>query len=240
MVDGVSGDQSSPASHLGGAMPANVYSVTAGLGCAHLVAGARGWIVVDTGSPGCAPSIARRIARLGGGVALIYVTHAHFDHYGSAAALRSLTGAPVAIHHADGEAMARGETPLGSVRGRGRLGKIVLPLAQAVLRPEPTRADLLLEEGDDLRPFGLDAAVLHTPGHTPGSSSLIVAGGLAFAGDLVSTTIRPHPQDLYACDWAALAQSLERLKALRPAWTYAGHGRRPIDDRALQRMSLAV
>ena len=136
--------------------------------------------------------------------------------------------------------MARGETHLGSVRGHGWLGKLILPLVQAVLRPEPTHPDRLLAGGDDLRAFGLDAVVLHTPGHTPGSITLIVAGRLAFASDLVSTTFRPHPQVLYATDWAALAHSLERLKALHPAWIYAGHGRRPIGDEALQRMSLAV
>jgi glyoxylase-like metal-dependent hydrolase (beta-lactamase superfamily II) len=211
------------------------------LGCAHLIGGARGWIVVDSGSPGYGPSIARQIAQLGGGeLALIYVTHAHFDHYGSAAALRRLTGAPIAIHRADAEAMARGETPLGSVRGRGWLGKLALPLVEAILHPEPTPADLLLDDGDDLHAYGLDTFVLHTPGHTPGSSSLIVADRLAFAGDLISTTIHPHPQALYACDWTALAQSLARLQALHPAWTYAGHGRRPINDQALQRMSLAA
>lgn len=215
-------------------------SVWAGLGCAHLIAGARGWVVVDTGSPGSARSILRQIARLDGGdLALIYVTHAHFDHYGSAAALRDLTGAPIAIHHADAEAMARGDTPLGDVRGRGWLGRLALPLAQAILQPQPTIADQTLHDGDDLRAFGLDAVVLHTPGHTPGSSSLIVADRLAFVGDLISTTIMPHAQRLYADDWSALAQSLARLKALHPAQVYAGHGRKPVDDRALQRLTPA-
>jgi glyoxylase-like metal-dependent hydrolase (beta-lactamase superfamily II) len=214
-----------------------VHSVWAGLGCAHLVAGAEGWVVVDTGSPGHARSILRRIARLGGGdIALIYLTHAHFDHYGSAAALRRRSGAPIAIHSADAEAMARGETRLGTVRGRGWLGQLLLPLAQALLRPEATTADLTVEDGDTLRAYGLDATVLHTPGHTPGSSSLIVGGRLAFAGDLISAAVRPHAQRLYADDWAALAHSLERLQARHPTQTYAGHGRKPVGDPTLQRL----
>jgi len=52
--------------------------------------------------------------------------------------LRRLTGAPIAIHRADGDAMARGETPLGSVRGRGWLLWALLPPFEPCLRPEPT------------------------------------------------------------------------------------------------------
>ena len=41
---------------------------------------------------------------------LIYFTHAHLDLYGSAAAIRRLTSAAIAVHHAGGQAMAGGET----------------------------------------------------------------------------------------------------------------------------------
>jgi glyoxylase-like metal-dependent hydrolase (beta-lactamase superfamily II) len=215
-----------------------VHSVWAGLGCPHLVPCARGYVLVDAGWPGYGASILRRIAQFGGeDLALIYITHAHFDHYGSAAELRRLTGAPIAIHEADLDAMARGETVLGSVRARGWLGKVLLPLAQVAFPPEPTRADLTVRDGDDLHDFGLEARVVHTPGHTPGSSSLLVSERVALVGDLVSTNLYPHAQRLYAHDWSAVAQSLARIKALRPDEVYSGHGRRPIDGATLQRLS---
>lgn len=194
-------------------------------------------MLVDAGSPGHEKRILRRVHGLGrGDLRLIYVTHAHLDHYGSAAALRRLTGAPIAIHRADAEAMARGETPIALARGRGKLGRLLLPLAERYLRPEPVQADVLLDDGDELDPYGLDAVVVHTPGHTPGSSCLYLEGRVAFVGDLISTVLGAHAQRTYACDWAALAESLRRVQALAPALVYGGHGGRPISGATFQRL----
>ncbi len=211
-----------------------------GMARAYLIESDAGLILVDAGSPGHERSVLRRMQALRrDDLRLIFITHAHLDHYGSAAALRRLTGAPIAIHRADAGAMARGETPLGSVRGRGRLLKALLPLLEPALRLEPTRPDFLLDDGDHLRTCGLDtldATVLHTPGHTPGSSCLIVEGQVAFVGDLLSTTGRPSAQRFFADNWALIPESLARLQALRPERVYTGHGRRPLSGETLLHM----
>ena len=219
-------------------MPPRVHSVPAGLSTTHLVESEGGIILVDAGCPRYERRILRRLRSLeNGSLRLIFVTHAHLDHYGSAAALRRLTGAPIAIHRADAAAMAEGETPIGSVRGSGWLMWTLLRLFEPYVRPEPTPPDLLLDDGDDLRPYGLDATVLHTPGHTPGSSSLVVEGRIAFVGDLLSTAIRPRVQRSFADDWSLIPHSLARLQGLRPDWVYAGHGRRALSGSALQRLT---
>jgi glyoxylase-like metal-dependent hydrolase (beta-lactamase superfamily II) len=210
------------------------------MGRAYLIEGNAGLVLVDAGLPHFERSVLRRmraLGRNGDDLRLIFVTHAHLDHYGSAAALRRLTGAPVAVHRADGDAMARGETSLGSIRGGGWLMAALLPLSKPVLRLEPTPPDLLLDDGDDLRAYGLDAVVLHTPGHTPGSGCLVIEGRIAFAGDLLSTTSRPLVQRYFADDWPLIPSSLARLQALRPEWIYPGHGRRPLSGAALQRLT---
>jgi len=220
-------------------MSLQVHSVPLGMARAYLIEGQAGLVLVDAGSPRREQSVLRQMQALGrDDLRLIYVTHAHLDHYGSAAALRRLTGAPIAVHRADSDAMARGETSLGSVRGRGRWVQALLSLLEPHLRPEPTPADLLLDDGDDLRAYGLDAAVLHTPGHTPGSSCLLVEGRFAFVGDLLSATGRPHVQRFFADDWSLIPDSLARLQALRPEWVYPGHGRRPLSGQTLQRLAL--
>jgi glyoxylase-like metal-dependent hydrolase (beta-lactamase superfamily II) len=75
---------------------------------------------------------------------------------------------------------------------------------------------------------------LHSPGHTPGSSTLILDKGIAFAGDLVSSTGTPHVQRYFAHDWPALESSLKDLQAERPHLVYPGHGRRPLGMDELQ------
>ena len=90
-------------------------------------------------------------------VKAIVSTHAHIDHVGGLAKLHQYTGAPVLMHRDD------------------------LPLYQAmdiqasflgVLPPDLTEVDQLLKEGDVLRWGSLEAQVIHTPGHSPGSVSL--------------------------------------------------------------------
>ena len=144
--------------------------------------------------------------------------------------------APIATHALDAEAMARGDTPVASARGWGRVSLAALRVAGRVLRAPATPPDLALQDGDLLPHTSLQASVLHTPGHTPGSSCLVVEGRLAFAGDLISTHAGGHAQRYFAVDWAAIAASLARLQALEPELTYPGHGRHPLDGPALQRL----
>lgn len=220
-------------------MSLRVHRLSMGLAEAYLIESQAGLVLVDAGLPRCEQRVLRRMRSLGrDDLRLVFVTHAHLDHYGSAAALRRITGAPMAIHRADAGAMARGETSLGTVRGRGKLVRALLPVFEPYLRPEPTAADLLLDDGDELRAHGLDAVVLHTPGHTPGSSCLLVERRLAFVGDLLSTTGRPHVQRFFADDWSLIADSLARLQAARPEWAFAGHGRYPLSGDTLQRLTV--
>ncbi len=182
-----------------------VHTVPLGLSQVHLLESETGVVLIDAGLPHQERAILRHLQALrSDNLQLIFITHAHLDHYGSAAALRRLTGAPIAIHRADAEAMARGETRLGLARGRGKLMWGLLPLAELCLRPEPVKPDLLLEDGDDLGDYGLQARVIHTPGHTLGSSCLIVEERIGFVGDLLSTTSLPYRtfvlcSDIHCC-----------------------------------------
>lgn len=192
-------------------------------------------VLVDAGSPGEHERILEVLDREALPVpGLIYLTHSHFDHFGSAAALQEWTGALIAIHCDDAAPLAEGATPLGSARGRGRIVRALLPLAELLLKPEPAQADVLLEDGSRLDRLGVAASVLHTPGHTYGSSTLLLDSGEAFVGDLISATGSPHIQRYYAQDWEALHQSVRRLRECRPNCLYCGHGRAPVSSSELQ------
>ena len=220
-------------------MSLRVHSIPTRLARSYLIESDAGLYLVDTGAPGSEDAVLRLMEKIGrDDLRLIYITHAHLDHYGSAAALRRITGAPVAIHRADADALARGETRLGEIRGWGRLMGAVKRLLETRMKPEGVRPDVLLDDGDRLDTWGLDAKVVHIPGHTHGSSCLLVEGRLAFVGDLLSTTGRLRAQRFFAEDWSQIPESLDRLKALGVEWVYAGHGRRHLSGEGLEKMNV--
>jgi hydroxyacylglutathione hydrolase len=212
-----------------------VHRLNLGVSNAYLLETSEGLILVDAGMPFSEGLVLEKMEELGrDDLKLIYITHAHIDHFGGANALRDTTGAPIAIHRDDALAMAEGRTELGNVRDWEETSDAVLPYIEPLLELTPTEADILLDEGDTLAEYGIDAYVLHTPGHTPGSSTLIVEDQLAFVGDLMSSNGKPHAQGFFADDWEQVAESIDRLKSLDPVLIYTGHGSEPITQEVIR------
>jgi hydroxyacylglutathione hydrolase len=92
-------------------------------------------------------------------VRFIVSTHTHIDHVGGLAGLQRASGAPALFHEADAPLYAELET---QARWLG------MPV------PEMARTRDFLKEGDTLRWGDFAAHVLHTPGHTLGSISLLI------------------------------------------------------------------
>jgi hydroxyacylglutathione hydrolase len=182
--------------------------------------------LVDAGYPGYERLILKQLKRYPGKkLKLIFLTHAHFDHYGSARAVREKTGALIGIHRLDAPALMRGSTLIDSAKGWGKIGLPLLPLAEKMLCVKPAIADILFENNDSLDHLGLRATVLHTPGHSDGHCCLVVQDSLAFTADLVLTLFGPEKQNLYANSWGTIDSSIAVLQRLNPVRCYTGHHR---------------
>lgn len=141
-------------------------------------------VLVDSGAPGDLQRILRALRAHGvepKQLALILLTHGHSDHAGGAAELRRRSDARIALHAGDG--------PLARAGRNGVLAP-ASPLAR-FLRPyvdEPFEAfepDLAFHDCFDLAPYGVRGRVIATPGHTPGSASVVLASGEALIGDVL-------------------------------------------------------
>jgi glyoxylase-like metal-dependent hydrolase (beta-lactamase superfamily II) len=138
-------------------------------------------------------------------VLAVIATHLHFDHVGAVRDIVELTGAPFMVHRLDWEL-------------RDAYAELAMSWGfKAPILPEPTFVD----EGFTA-PLGL--RVIHTPGHSPGSVS-IVGDGFVLTGDtLFSGSV--GRTDLLGGDDEALIESVCRLYRELPGSfiVYPGHG----------------
>jgi glyoxylase-like metal-dependent hydrolase (beta-lactamase superfamily II) len=136
-------------------------------------------IVVDPGD-----NISRVVAELEKHhltVKQIVITHAHIDHIAGALHLKRLTGAPILYNQLD--------LPLVKMMDM-QAGWLGIPT------PEVSAPDDNLEDGKLIAITGLTGTVIHTPGHTEGSSclylpdnTLLIAGDTLFAGSVGRTDL---------------------------------------------------
>ena len=197
-------------------------------------------ILVDAGGPGRAGRILDALAKGGVGpkeISLVLLTHGHADHFGSAAELRRLTGAPVAVHKLDADSVRRGRNPaLPATRLRGSLLKPFLPQAAPPVEP-----DLVFHGETSLEEFGVGGRVVDTPGHTAGSVSVWLPGEEVIVGDVMmgghmGGAFRPGvPRYHYfAEDLGRVRESIDKILDLSPKRIYVGHGG-PLDPETVRR-----
>jgi glyoxylase-like metal-dependent hydrolase (beta-lactamase superfamily II) len=191
---------------------------------AHLIATDDGLVLVDTGLPNRADRIEAAITEAGHRLAdlrTILMTHRHPDHIGSLAELKRRTEVEVVAHAAD-VAVIEGRAPqprhsfLMRVTSR-------LPMMKA----EGAPVDRVLT-GDG--PTGVPGVTaFHTPGHTVGHLSFLLArdGGVLFVGDAATSRgsrVVDSPKPVNE-DPAAGSASISRLAELDFQFAVFGHGK---------------
>ena len=149
--------------------------------------------------PGYTPEIVlEEVDSLGLTIEAILLTHGHFDHVGGVKQIAAETGCRVYLHPED----------------------LSMP---PMMTAGPLYYTHTYGDGERLHLAGLDIAVVHTPGHTPGSICLLVentmfSGDTLFAGSCGRT-------DLPGGSWATITRSLSRLASFETNyWVCPGHG----------------
>ncbi|MCX5678479.1 MAG: MBL fold metallo-hydrolase [Candidatus Omnitrophica bacterium] len=156
--------------------------------------------------PGSGPyPIKNFISKEGLDLKFIINTHGHGDHIGA----NAFFDVPIFIHKLDKDFL----TNPGMNMSRMFMPGIVSP-----------GAERLLEEGDILNLGGLELKILHTPGHTPGSVS-VVLDGVVFTGDALFAGSVGRTDFEYGDQDSLIRSITQKLFTLKDdTIVYPGHG----------------
>jgi glyoxylase-like metal-dependent hydrolase (beta-lactamase superfamily II) len=158
--------------------------------------------LIDTGVSGSEHTIFGKIRKAGRkpeDISTVILTHSHPDHMGAGKAIRDATGCTIAAHPLE-KAWIEDTERQEKERPVPGFTKLV---------GGPVNVDRLLNDGDIITlGEGRSIEVIHTPGHSPGSISLLLRPEMAlFSGDAI-----PVPGDLPVYDNPAESvRSIERL-----------------------------
>jgi hydroxyacylglutathione hydrolase len=176
-------------------------------------------IAIDTAIP-CLEWLSGLLTERGWRLKMIVSTHGHWDHTGANAAVQAWSreqaaalaehqaaGAPIAVHPFDREMLVNPQ-----------------PLFAPFEIP-PSVPAVELAEGGRIRFGEIELAVLHTPGHTPGSvcllesrTGLLLSGDTLFAGGWGRTDLPGGSAEQLVESLARLCSLEDRLRVL------PGHG----------------
>jgi glyoxylase-like metal-dependent hydrolase (beta-lactamase superfamily II) len=201
-----------------------------GMSNAYLVEDGDKLLVVDTGLPGHAKKIVSYVKSLGKdpcSVETVVLTHPDLDHSGSAAELKQLTGAKVAIHEEDAPRLA-GEKPWSEAKGAAGF---VISIVGLFIKLQPVSPDISLKEGEKLGPL----TVLETPGHTSRSISLYKVGTALFSGDALLTNGKGLFQEPRMVNEELGRESIRRMATLQFEYLLPGHGA-PVEGNASEKL----
>jgi hydroxyacylglutathione hydrolase len=205
-----------------------VTRIVSGRSNAFLLASGAAHILVDTGPRGAWNLLDARLKQLDlRRLDALILTHAHYDHAENANRIKQLYDAPVFVHKSEVYFLANGDNtvPRGTSRPVDLLVRLFARTFMRFKRYEPCACDVEVGEERDLSDLGFNARILHTPGHSAGSVSVIVDDEIALVGDCMFGVFPRTVLPPFAGDPAQMVRSWRVLLDTGCGLFLPAHGR---------------
>ena len=194
----------------------------------------KGVIIIDGGNPKKGKTFLNGLKKAAinpDEIQLIILTHGHWDHIGSACDIRELTGAKIVMHENEKHLLEDTSKPK-MPPGVTLWGKITTKLMTWFVIPfihiRPAKVDIVLDNNEfPLNDYGISGSIVYTPGHSPGSVSVLLNSGEAFVGDSAMNKfpLRLTPGfPIFAENWPILIGSWKMLAKKNIKTIFPAHG----------------
>ena len=213
-------------------MSVNIYPISMGVAQCFVIQD-KGVIMIDVGAPKKIKSFIKSVEQAGikpNDIKLIIPTHGHWDHIGSAKDIKEITGARIAMHHREKEWLEKAQKHIPpAVTLWGHIISKTLGFLLPLIHFPAAKVDIILRDEDfSLTEFGIPGKIIYTPGHSPGSVSVLLDTGDAFVGDLAmnSFPLRLSPGlPIFAENIQEVKNSLKLLLDKGATKIYPAHGK---------------
>jgi hydroxyacylglutathione hydrolase len=223
-------------------MPPNIIVIALSVPC-FLVKTGDGFVMIDSGLVSDRDRLEKELDRAkvtSENLKLLLLTHGDFDHAGNAAFIQKKFSVKIAMHPDDVGMVEHGDQTWNRKNRSDRItlfGRIIISISGLIAKPAQFRVfhpDILVADGQDLTEFGLDARVIHLPGHSRGSIGILTDKGDLFCGDLLMNMTKPDFHFMID-DFGDLKASLNKLATMGVKTVYPGHGKPFSLDAFIQR-----
>jgi hydroxyacylglutathione hydrolase len=220
-----------------------IYQLFAGRSNVFLVTNGKMNIVVDTSPARKWSKLKSRFSKLGiRNIDFLVLTHTHFDHAGNAMRIKNTFNAKIIVHQTEANILETGISIIP--KGTNWLTRLVVNPLGKRYAPKTNfigcSPDILVDSTFSFEEFGLNCYILHTPGHTIGSMSLLVDNEIALVGDAMFGIFPNSIFPPFADDVSEMVKSWNKLLGTNCKLFLPAHGtanKRKLVEKGFQKLN---
>lgn len=174
------------------------------------------YILIDTGRENKWNKLKKRLDKIQlneNYLSALILTHTHFDHAENAYRIKENYKTNLIVHKSEADFISSGNNPV--IRGTNLITEFITRVIGTrilqFVKYKPVDYDIVVEDKYDLSELGFNAYIIHTPGHSIGSISIIIDNEIAIVGDAMFGIFRNSVFPPYAEQPEIMIRSWKKL-----------------------------
>ena len=206
-----------------------IYQILEGRSNSFLINSQNNYILIDTGRANSWKKLSSKLDEILGKAKLscLILTHTHFDHVENAAKIKENYKSIIIVHQSESEYLMHGNSPLpkGSNLATGFMTEVLGKKLESRYQYEKVNPDIIVDQRYDLIDFEFNAYIIHTPGHSKGSLSIIIDNEITVVGDAMFGVFGNSIYPPFADDPETMVKSWNNLINTNCDLFLPGHGK---------------